>query len=199
MFLDNDKKIICLSVPKTATQSCSMFFRENLKLGYGSEIKIAHLTVGDLIARGKIKHPIEEYSIYGIIRNPLSRFLSSINHLDEFDGNRCDTKDKLILYGEEILFKKSDKMFEGNRMLFRPQVDWLKIPNINVNIYPYEKLNDFVSHICDLYNIDFNKFLSFEKIHVGKVSVSIDDLGYRMKKRILEIYKEDYDLYNSLK
>lgn len=200
MFLDNDKKILCLSVPKTASQTCSRFFREHIKLSHGSYIKIGHLTVNDLISRGMLRYNISEYQIYGIVRCPLQRFLSSINHLDTFEGYRCNTVEQLIMFGEEIL---SDKKFNEMRVkyeiLFRKQIEWLKVEeSTNLNVYKFDNVDKFVNKICDLYDIDFNNYLKFDRIHVGKIKVSVDDLGYRMKKTILQNYSEDKVLYDSI-
>ncbi len=198
MFLDNNKKVICLSVPKTGSTSCSTFFRENIPYAHKFYGKIMHTTIDELCYKNIVLHPIQEYRIFGIIRDPVQRFLSAVNDMIGMKSpilqHSYTNKKELLILVKNILFKEYDKFYNEQTTIFLPQTHWLKIEGIK--IYRYENLNNFVSEICEIYDIDFNKFNVFERRKVGVIPVSADDLDPETRNKILELYAEDQEIYD---
>lgn len=199
MFLDNNRKIICLSVPKTASTTCSTFFRQNIKFSHKFYGSIQHSTAQELEYFKILVHPLSEYQIYGIVRCPVERFISAANDLvslkSELINGSCTTKQDLISLIDRILFYDFD-IFEKSSIIFKPQSHWFSVEN--VNIYSYPNLSNFVEHICQIYGIDYSKFAQFERKKVAPIPVSVEDLNQKTKDKILEIYYQDKVLYDSV-
>jgi hypothetical protein len=196
MFLDNDKKVICLSVPKTGTTTCSHFFSKNINFKHGSYSRIKHLTLNQLIEQKLLRYSLDEYLIYGLVRCPIEKFISGLNHV-YVHGRFGDLTAKNFLefidnyYSDLQKLKNIDNHYDE---MLREQIFWLN--DSHIKIYRYENLDLFAKSICELYDIKFSKFFEFGRLNVGRVSVSVDDLRPEIKNKILEIYKEDKELYD---
>lgn len=198
MFLDNNKRIICLSVPKTGSTTCSSFFRENIKYTHKFYDAIYHSTPKELENLKLLIHPLEEFTIYGIIRCPIERFISAVNDCVSLKSKliigSCTTKNDLICLIDRVLFRDFNLFSNEHTVIFKPQSHWLR--NKNTIVYNYNNLNQFVKNICEIYDIDFNKFNVFERRKVGVIPVSADDLDPETRNKILELYAEDQEMYD---
>lgn len=213
MIISNEKKFIYLRVPKTGSTSISVYFYENLPLessilrtidrsnyldvknysiknGYFEverrlELKHnTHSTVQCAVDAGLLMHDISEYSVYGVLRNPIDRFKSFWSMTKVIEGND-------IVENFDV-FKAYMRMFVS-----KPQVTWLKHNGELINkLFLYENVPALVSEIALKYGVtdtdNFNNynFRSYEKQHEIPAKV----LSY------LEFYwEEDFELYANLK
>ena len=132
----------------------------------------------------KLQDVRSQYPTYCIIRNPWDRAVSAWNMMP----GRGDLYDKLKF----ILLKSYNNNLDGVEFVFQPQVKFIKIMGkIGVDhILRFEHLQD-----------DWNKFfngipLNHSNKTENKIEVQIDE---ETDKLIRIIYKEDIELWNSLK
>lgn len=115
MIISNEKKFIYLRVPKTGSTSVSVFLYENLPLEkniirpadnkkYLLDVDInkiredyfsksatnntegVHTTLDQIVKLNLLTHPLTEYDIYAVCRNPLDRFLSFQNMMKNIEN-----------------------------------------------------------------------------------------------------------------
>jgi hypothetical protein len=124
-----------------------------------------------------------------IVRDPVDRFISSINHLKSNGGSDSKFNDKILrtelinLNIDEILNFFESKVEDLNKLdpIFKEQSFYL------VNKNPVESLK--------LYN--FKTFKFKKKTNVSKNSYNFN-LTNDLKQRIRHLYKKDFSLYNKL-
>lgn len=213
MIISNEKKFIYLRVPKTGSTSISVYFYENLPLepsilrtvdradyldvknysikdGYFDvkhKLTLKHNTHSTLecaVNAGLLEHDVSEYSIYGVLRNPIDRFKSFWGMTKVIEGND--------MVQNFDVFKTYMKLFGS-----RPQTTWLKYRGSYINrLFLYENVPALVKEIALKYGVtntdnftNYN-FRSYEKQHEIPAKV----LSY------LEFYwEEDFELYANLK
>lgn len=212
MILSNEKKFIYLRVPKTGSTSASVFFFNQLPLEQSiirssdsSELVRAenstvipseyyqnthsfpggvHATLDQVLASNLVQHPLHEYDVYAVCRNPLDRLLSFCSMFKKTDN--------VDILSNFPIFKSYMSMFECSA-----QSLWLTNKNTPVNkIFLYEDLNLMVDEIAKKYNVTntsgFNTYQlrSYQKTHS------------HISKKVLEyikiIWADDFDIYSSL-
>ncbi len=213
MIISNEKKFIYLRVPKTGSTSVSVYLYENLPLedsifrtadratyldtdnytikpGYFDVTrppKLPHYTHSTLqcaISAGLLKHDISEYDVYGVLRNPIERFISFWSMTRVIEGNDVATNFDV--------FKAYMRLFVN-----RSQTTWLKHNGTIINkLFLYEDVGDLVRDISakyGIYNVDsFNqyRFRSYEKQ---------DTVPKKVMDYIQFVWEEDFELYANLK
>lgn len=222
MFVDNTKKIICLSVPRTGTFTAEMFFREHLPSNSVKWMLGRHFTIPSIMRENYLSYPIAEYDIYGLCRNPIDRVIASYD-LEEglkrkvrinspsqtvLSDEAC-TVEKLktdlidllkIDFVDNHISKKFEEKGKNNIFVFlTKQVEWLKYQDQLINhVYKYENYNTMISDLCARYNIDFSLFDQSRKLNEQTTDLKQEDLSEEVKTKILEFYAEDKALYDSL-
>lgn len=223
MFVDNDKKIICLSVPKSGTTSVANFFKDKISGDsvvwlYPESAQIRHSTLTDLIDKSTIINPISDYKVYGVCRNPGERLISCV---DYFTSRLNETAIKVINNEEERKAEILERMklmfvdmgmekfilndegrpsgFDMQLIFYRRQSDFLKYNDQVINhIYKYENLSSMVSDIAANYGIDASGFENTERFNERTTTMTWADVPEETQVKINEYYAEDIELYNSL-
>jgi hypothetical protein len=203
MIVSNSGKFIYLRVPRTGSTSLSNFLIENLPLSKDADFhtpvpynRIAglnfsaaehvHATLDDILGFGILQYPLEEYSVFGIVRDPVDRLLSSAWHACQQHGVEASTNDQAVGYAWQVMNPMAP--------IFRPQTAWLVHEGRPINrIFAYEQLDR----------------LAQELVGSGQAQVTFrhrsesrgrrnTDLDTTLASRIRDLYRDDQDLYESV-
>lgn len=210
MIISNEKKFIYLRVPKTGSTSVSVFLYENLPLessiirssdtgriftteesckianGYFVDNSLTiHSTLDDIVKSGLLIHPVHEYSVYAVCRNPIDRFLSFQNMMIHTDG--------VNFLDNYSIFKEYMAIFEA-----KPQTTWLRYNGkLLDNIFLYDDLPRLVSSIAARYNIiDISNFYNYDFRNYRKTVKTVDD---KALEYIQSYWQDDFKIYNTLR
>lgn len=270
MFVDNIRKIICLSVPGTDSLFAREFFttqfdlhsitvnwtkmatgpialptanssfdengtfrnntpglveqyKRTYKYNYGKNPR----KIADLIADNTITSPINEYNIYGICTDPITRVIveseemTYISLYKNYINNKKENEEVQDFIASPSIYErmnpdnikqlaiqgciKNFSVDDGDGYLIKtpehmkPQSEWLKYQGQNINhIFKRENYVGFVSVICSLYGIDASLYDDMPRIASRKTNLTAADLSDDLKTTILEFYAEDQALYDSL-
>jgi hypothetical protein len=210
MLVSNEKKFIYLRVPKTGSTSVSVYFYENLPLekniirlgdndylqkeestrikgGYFNESTIAatnvHTTLDEIVKLNLLTHPLTEYDIYAVCRNPVDRFLSFHSMIK-------------TVYNNNIL--KNFPIFKKFMSEVSPQSTWLTYNNKLVNrVFLYENINLMVAEIAEKYGI--TNTLNFSDYSFRQYKKYTNIIDPRALEYINIHWQDDFKIYNLLK
>ena len=210
MLVSNEKKFIYLRVPKTGSTSVSVYFYENLPLekniirlgdkdylqkeestringGYFNESTIAatnvHTTLDEIVKLNLLTHPLTEYDIYAVCRNPVDRFLSFHSMIKK-------------VYNNNIL--KNFSIFKKFMSEVSPQSTWLTYNNKLVNrVFLYENINLMVAEIAEKYGI--TNTLNFSDYSFRQYKKYTNIIDPRALEYINIHWQDDFKIYNLLK
>lgn len=198
MIVIPNKKFIFVRTPKTASTSISHFLLENI--GYMDDIihtpvyysnyfgpnpldvkELTHATTHELIQAGLVDYDIAEKSrIFGVVRDPVQRFISFAYHINPQNKNRN------INHLVEITLRHN---------LPEKQSKWLVFNGRTItDIHCFERLTGMTKAIFNYLGVDADpniKYYHRSEAREDKHS-SIDK---QLEKQILELYKEDHILY----
>ena len=194
MFINYTKEFVFLAIPKNASTSiqASLIERANrqdilayTKIPYEKAFSesynvpeyeiITHWNLNDALLNKVLStEQIEKFNIFGVIRNPVERFIS-LTHMRFPDKDINDSvREYLRIQHDDTLFKR----------LGKPQLNWLKHNNkIINNIILYDNLNKKISNLPRHRSYNSNK---------------IESLSQCLKREIINMYEEDYELYKHL-
>ena len=213
MIISNEKKFIYLRVPKTGSTSISVYFYENLPLessilrtvdrsdyldisnypikdGYFNvehRITLKHNTHSTLqcaIDAGLLEHDVSEYSVYGVLRNPVDRFKSYWSMTKVIEGN-----DMVQNFN---VFKTYMNLFGA-----RPQTTWLKHSGSLINrLFLYEDVPALVEEIALKYDVtNTDNFTNYNFRSYQKQN----EIPDRVLNYLESYWEEDFELYANLK
>jgi hypothetical protein len=210
MLVSNEKKFIYLRVPKTGSTSVSVYFYENLPLekniirlgdndylqkeestrikgGYFNESTIAatnvHTTLDEIVKLNLLTHPLTEYDIYAVCRNPVDRFLSF---------------QSMIKKVENINILKNFSTFKRFMSEASPQSTWLTYNNKLVNhVFLYENINLMVAEIAEKYGI--TNTLNFSDYSFRQYNKYTNIIDPRALEYINIHWQDDFKIYDLLK
>lgn len=214
MIISNEKKFIYLRVPKTGSTSVSVFLYENLPLEkniirpadnkkYLLDVDInkiredyfsksatnntegVHTTLDQIVKLNLLTHPLTEYDIYAVCRNPLDRFLSFQNMMKNIEN--------VNIVENFSIFKSYMNMFEAS-----PQSTWLIYNNKLVNrVFLYENINLMISEIAQKYGItDSSNFSNYSLRQYEKYTNTISP---RVLEYLKIYWQDDFKIYDMLK
>lgn len=214
MIISNEKKFIYLRVPKTGSTSVSVFLYENLPLEkniirpadnkkYLLDVDInkiredyfsksatnntegVHTTLDQIVKLNLLTHPLTEYDIYAVCRNPLDRFLSFQNMMKNIEN--------VNVVENFSIFKSYMNMFEAS-----PQSTWLIYNNKLVNrVFLYENINLMISEIAQKYGItDTSNFSNYSLRQYEKYTNTISP---RVLEYLKIYWQDDFKIYDMLK
>ena len=219
MFVDNSKKIICLSIPGINPISAELFFREQLQNNVKWMLS-KNFLISSLVSENYLTSPILEYDIYGLCRNPIDRIVddylfyytlpgttdSIINaatggmvpkQFYELSGAEGVLENIKIILERDFLIESISMSDLRKRALFTNQVSWLKNDGVLINhVFKYENSDAMISELCGRYSIDSNLYIKEETSPFFKEIKN--NLGNDLTSKILEHYAEDKALYDSL-
>ena len=193
-----------MRVPKTGSTSVQKFLIDNIDqndnvahskiLLFDLSPKIipkeanAHMNIQQAIEYGVLEQEhFDTFDMYGIIRNPIDRFVSQVYHDEHQDSIKTSIdKNKAI----EKLLKNID--FTDNDR--QPQHFWLTHNNQLINnVFLYENINEMT-----------NKMLGVEKEITHKhrsgkrFDRNLDDIDVGLKEEITKLYAKDFEIYNKV-
>ncbi len=147
----------------------------------------AHPTLQDFIYYKYLDVSELQYmTVYGVIRDPVDRFLS-ITHFMEARQNQ--TQNSGMSHDEVV--EKYIKLF-GKVPFLAPQSNWLLYNKTPINrILKYPNFNQLFDEIGISSNLTYQHYNQFRE----DKSVSLDS---RLRNQILDIYRIDVRLMNSL-
>lgn len=213
MLVSNEKKFIYLRVPKTGSTSVSVYFYENLPLekniirlgdnsdylqktesgrireGYFSESTIAttniHATLDEIVKLNLLTHPLTEYDVYAVCRNPVDRFLSFQSMMKKVEN--------VNILENFSTFKRFMGIFEAS-----PQSSWLTYNNKLVNrVFLYEDINLMVAEIAEKYGI--TNTLNFSDYSFRQYKKYTNVIDPRALEYINIRWQDDFKIYDLLK
>jgi len=204
MYINRTKKFIFLRVTKTGSTSIQNYLIDSIGTDEVSHAKVetnscystsscncstemSHLNVTELLHYNLIKpDDLQDYSIYGIIRNPIDRFISACYHVPE-NGYRLPNIDSLST--DECVEYYLNRI-SVNNWLMLPQAYWLLHEGKHIsNIFLYENLSSLVSSI---YGKDI--VLPYKHRNWARKDKSCN-IHQDLQDEILRLYRTDYEIY----
>ena len=217
MFINHTKKYIFLGVCKTGSTSIQstlienkgddevahtlVFTKEKLyeSLGIPEYYKYKnHLTLPEALSCNLLTpEQVQEYRIFGVLRDPIDRFISTAYYFLSMihnEGSDYDQNKAVMTW-----FKKRYKEHEtinipDNRRQSKYQVDWLLFDGKPINnIVLYEDVHDIIYKITGK-NIELPN-------HLGdyRKQRNTQMIYEYLKQDIIKEFKDDYDLYMKIK
>ena len=190
MILNHTKKIIFISVPKTASTSIMMFLDEN---SVHEKPEIYHQTINELLD-SRDNDKILTYKIIAVNRDPVARLISVYTDAI-MDKNHITlgfiTKFKNFNEFCESLYK--DKQYLQIRHLM-PQQDFTKCDdfnNLNIKIYRYEELFDLKVYLRKNFP-EKQKDIGHYRETKSKRNPLVEIINTKSLIYIYKIYFEDY-------
>ena len=202
MFVNFTKKLILLRVTKTASTSLLRFFIEQSDdtdvlshcqngdeegvyfNAHNCSATVDHNNINEIIANGTLtQDAISEYNIYGVLRNPVDRFISGCYH-----SMACEPHENLNVFIRRCLDYGSRP-----KTMFLPQQYWLTHQGQPIShIYLYEDIPQLVS---DVFGATAS-LTYYNRSHIRQHRSSI--LDDSLVKEIIMLYPKDYEMYQTL-
>jgi hypothetical protein len=158
----------------------------------------SHLTYSQILQL--INFDISTYEIYGVLRNPVDRFLSQAYHNEyaQHDDDKFTIRPANITLTNNQLVEKwlpfVTNNFDVNTHIFKPQTDWLLHDNQPINnIFLYEDLSLLMQKLTG------DSVLRYNYRNQARENKNYDDLDQGLKQELIQLYQADHDLYTSLK
>lgn len=188
MFINHNKKMILLAIPKTASTSIHIILGQT---EHPPPVEY-HATISKVLNDNK---GCENYYKACFVRNPFERFVSTwFNLIDPNAGHiwANDLKEYDNIENFIMNFKKS-KWIE--HIHFKPQYDFINIDNKNkMNfIGRFENLQKDFDKLCIIMNIPL---IQLRRYRFSKHDIYQKYYNDKTKKIIEDVYKRDLEYFN---
>jgi hypothetical protein len=227
MFINHTKKYLYLRIPKTGSTSFETQLVKDVDVN--DDVSYAHIPFTNIPNKNwdyseqeykfmfRVNNPhltyfeitqlltvdISNYDMYGTLRNPIDKFLSSAYHMEYYGSSDVISARKIpipvTLSNNELVEYWLNKISINPDILkvviFKPQSEWL-INNgqlIN-NIFLYENLPNMMQKITG----NPNSVLRFDYRSEARPNKSYTDLDNSLQQQIISVYSDDNNLYNSI-
>lgn len=190
MWFDKSSKQAFVLIPKTGSVTCRWFLDS---VGW-KHLPHHHAYASRLIE----KYPnLASYSIYAFLRDPLTRFESSVlflkqlpfNSIDQLtqciENNGLERNRENISYDEIVDLFPTFKNYTLLETVFVPQSDWFDTPNVNAL--------DFVNIEAELRRITNNYSAPLKKYNVS-TNFGRSVITQKVKDFVRDYYATDYAL-----
>ena len=169
---------------KYGTHASSDSWGKLITLNELSNSMSRHTTLQDAVSAGVVQiSEIEDFLKMGFIRHPVDRWVSAACFSLSLRGIIPTTESVSDIFNGKIVPIQS--------ILTRPQVDWFSVDGeILCDLYPLKDMHSVVTS-----SLLKNKS-DPEHVHENRSSRSGIHLSERTKESIIELYEEDYTLYN---
>jgi len=199
-----NNNLLFIHIPKTAgsylEKKLSKYETNSNNYGYDckKEIYKQHYTYNNYLEKYGIKN-MNNFKIFCVIRNPYDRLFSAYKQIFKKTSDKnliimmkSENFRDFVLNKLEKLIKNSDKhKYKGNITHILPQTNFIKNKNDNVKIIKYENLENISDYLklCDI-----NESIKFSNTH----STYTTNYDESMKRKMQEVYKNDFILYQNL-
>lgn len=203
--------------PKTGTMTLATILSKN------SDLKVAHEHIRLRHLKALVGEEYSNYKVYSFYRNPIDRFISGFNYsksgrIPSFTNYLALLyRNKTVpifsnLYSKaipelqeaiqdltisEFLNPKDSRIYEcvtemDSSFLLEKQVSFCKHPN--VTLLDFDNYEENVRFILKEFDLDYN----IEIPHLNTINKVEHDLSLADINKIKQIYKEDYDFFDSV-
>jgi len=157
----------------------------------------SHLNLANIISYDKItEEALAEFKVYGIIRNPVDRFISRAYHQIYYKADGTSVNEDIPTIEKNNAVERSLSTIDFTKPDWKPQSHWLTYNGRLINsIFPYERLNDMVIEMT-------GTNLPYQHRTEVRLDKTYGDLDPTLIDRIKKIYADDviiYEQYNNLK
>lgn len=208
MIINKLDKWIFVEVPRTGSTSLFHHIRENCHVTHSAPSPYRTIfkdgeycdKIGDLNLEphSKLTHieskiPLNEYRIYGVIRDPIERFVSGIYFYTYLKSNRNKRFIESIninVIAKRVLYHLNNNTF-NEKDLFDTQHSFFETSdNLYIdNVFPYERLSDLSMKLT-------NKEIPY---NYWKTDLNKGKLDDKIKEDVLSLYSKDKELYDEIK
>ncbi len=200
MIVSNSRKLIYLRVPRTGSTSLSNFLVEQLAFDPDRDVHTpvpyrqipglnataemdVHATLDDILGYGILEQPLEDYAVYGVIRDPVDRFISAAWHICHLQRVQPSDNNDAVRWAARVAHPDSP--------VLRPQVDWLLHAGRPINrLFPYERLDHVAAGILD----SAGALVTFHHRSESRRDRNVD-LDEVLRQQILHLYPADRALH----
>ena len=140
--------------------------------------------------------PIEEYTKFSIIREPVSRFISQFRFLESLSYHFFRSID----YYFDFIYNNDKRMKEYDIVFSRKQTYWLNDENglipEDMKLFTTKTINDekTIDYLNDVFNLKFN---TKKRINVSNKMRKIN-ISSELRSKIENFYSEDCELYEKI-
>tara|TARA_B100001094_G_C17948329_1_gene679206 strand:+ start:121 stop:867 length:747 start_codon:yes stop_codon:yes gene_type:complete len=144
--------------------------------------------------------PIEEYTKFSIIREPVSRFISQYRFLDSLSYHFSNAM-RSIDYYFDFIYNNDKRMKEYDIVFSRKQTYWLNDENglvpEDMKLFTTKTMNDkkTIDYLNDVFNLKFN---TKNRINVSNKFKKIK-ISSELRSKIENYFSEDCELYEKTK
>jgi hypothetical protein len=203
MIVSNSRKFIYLRVPRTASTSLANFLVANIAFDSAqdyhtpipynrvaglniSDAQQVHANLDDIVGLGLLRHPVSEYAVFGVIREPLDRFISGAWHTCHYDNRAPRDNNEAVAYALALTAPVPP--------VLRPQVNWLLHDGRPINrIFPYHQLDELAQAVLGIADARVTFRHRAESRRTRDMTL---DAGLRAA--VLARYAADVELYRSV-
>jgi len=200
LFKKKDKEIFFVHIPRTAGRYItSLFEKNNYELFFWDfDKKVEGIEVPHLHYPHYNNYlNVEGKNHFTVIRNPYSKFRSSINFLQHIHKTSIEEYHKLK--NTQHLFDvlnnlRSNLCYYNN--WYRPQNEFI---SDKTHIWRYENgfKNNFVEWINDTFDLDLKRYDDLEyELEDGEKREYIIDDDKKIESNIRKYYSKDYEFFN---
>ena len=182
-----EHKLICISIPKTASSTLAALLKPNFTPNHLSVFQVYDSYTPEVL---------DGYKIITTVRNPYDRFISAYEHM-KWEGNLGgdfsisekiqDLKNRIENSPRKTLDRSVDNV------VWIPQSDFISIRGnvIADHIFRFENFNDDIAQFFEsIPTIDLNKLENHQVGNYEKYELSDKD-----KLGVYELYKRDFELF----
>ncbi len=200
MELKNKTTYGYVHVPRTAGGSLVNSLMQTDWIILGHDIQSEHyMHITDF----RKVHPLKDATLITTVRNPYDRLVSAFHYLKAGGDNSQDANDAEAYLGKypdfESFVLKGLNLWNRNRMLnqihLKPQAFWLTDnKKLLVNeVFRFEELNDLFEYVALHSTIRVNQI---GHVHASSRSDFTNYYSAKMKRRVQQVYDQDFRLFN---
>lgn len=185
MIIDNEKKYVFISVPKTGSTS----IRRRLGSFKDPPPEIYHMSIENVI---KQHSHVQEYFKFAFVRNPYDRVFSAYINL-KYDGHPWATELKRKKTFREFMMDFENSEY-SKYIHLQPQCSCVKIGGtLAVDFLgKFENLQKDFRQVEEILNLRHEQLV---KIRVSSKDKEPKIIDQQTKDLIYEIYREDFDSF----
>jgi hypothetical protein len=155
-----------------------------------------HLNLSEALEIGMLKESdLKDFRIYGIIRDPIDRFISRAYHYHYYNNLGTDIiNPDAKNYDKNLVVRYTLPKIKINERPWEAQSNWLLYNKTMINkIFTFNKINFMLNDMTGIENPILNHFRSD-----ARQDKSYNGLDKNLINEIKEIYHEDVEIYEKI-